>query len=94
MQDYDIEMEGIIINNLNGVYPLQEVTDLITYLKLGVSIYVTCPYLNDLLGVDYITIKDFTLDREKGGISYQKFNIKAVNDNLIDSDVVISPYNT
>ena len=94
MQDYDIEIEGIILSNIGGVYPVDAVKALKSFLVLKASIYVTNPYLNDLLGIDYITIKDFELPQEKGGISYQKYTIKAVNDALNDSDITESPYSS
>ncbi len=91
LEDYDIKIEGVILG-ANGIYPREQVKMLINYLKLPASIFVTNPVLEELFGIRYITVDDYQIDEERGGISYQKFTISCVSDNLIDSSILYSPY--
>lgn len=94
LRDYDIQIDGTIATFLNGVYPIDDVKMLRTYLTLPVPIFVTCPFLNELFGIDHIVINDFNFPQNEGGISYQKFSINAINDDITDSDIILNTYNT
>jgi hypothetical protein len=93
LDDYDVKLEGTLVGP-NGIYPLEDATMLSNYLKLPASIYITCPYLNNLFGIDYLTIMDFNIDQEKGGVSYQKYTIECSSDNLTDTNIMASPYSS
>ena len=91
LDDYTVKLEGTLLG-ANGIYTLAQVTMLQNYLALPASIYVTCPQLNKIFGINYLTVKSSNLDEEAGGISYQKYSITCVSDNLIDSSIMFSPY--
>ena len=92
MDDYSINIEGYILSDINGVYPVEEVKLLKQYSVLKTPIWVTNPILNEVFGINYILIKDVDFQDEAGSISYQKFSISAVNDNLYDTDIINNIY--
>jgi hypothetical protein len=86
LDDYEIKIEGTITGK-NGEYPKDDVINLYNYCILKSSIWVGCPYLNDLFGINYITIKDYDISQEIGSISQQKYSITAYSDQITGASI-------
>lgn len=78
MDDYEININGIIAGD-NGIHPKEDINSLMSMLTARVTTPVTCEYLQNL-GIHQIVIKDFTLQQDAGGVSYQNFSITALSD--------------
>ncbi len=93
LDDYQIKIEGTFFGK-NGQYPASQVQLLQKYCaQITSPIWITCDYLYELIGVNYIVIKDYNINMESG-VSQQKFEINALSDNLYDSDLNfnLNPY--
>lgn len=77
--DYSINIKGII-NGLNGVYPSYAVDDLIQYLIQPKELEIICPFLNELFGITYIVVENYSFPQNEGGYSYQVFEINAISE--------------
>jgi hypothetical protein len=78
MDDYEIQINGILTGD-NGSHPADQILALMSMLTARVTTKVTCDYLQNL-GINYLVIKDFTLQQDAGGYSTQNFSITALSD--------------
>lgn len=76
--DYVINIKGILTAP-NGVYPLNDVAQLKLALDAQISLEITSWYLQNL-GVNFLTITDYTIPQEMGKYSNQSFEINALSD--------------
>ena len=82
MSDYNISIQGIITGT-NGVYPIDEVSNLKKILKASVPVAVNSWYLQNL-DIDTVVVNDFTINQVAGGYSYQPFTITCLSDAPIE----------
>lgn len=78
MDDFQITINGILTGP-NGIYPVEDMTDLREIFKAPITLPVISRYLQ-LLEIFNIVVQDYTLDQEPGGISKQNFTINAISD--------------
>lgn len=90
MDDFEVKLEVTIFGK-NGQYPYEDVNNLTQYLIYKQPIPVTCDYLNQIFGINYLIIKDYDINMEAGSISQQHVTITALSDKLYDDDL-FSPY--
>ena len=77
--DAKITIYGIIVGR-NGVYPLQDVTDLKAWLDAPVSKPLICDWLNLTMGITDVVIDSYSIPQDQGGQSYQLFSFEASSD--------------
>lgn len=76
--DYSITVNGIITGK-NGQRPIDEIIALKKMLDAPIAIEVASAYLQSL-GIDYLVLKDWTLNENEGGYSYQQFSLSFISD--------------
>lgn len=81
--DYQINIKGVICG-ANGVYPVDEVENLMNFLVYDQSIPISSKYLNEVFDVFEVVIMDYELPQMEGGQSYQKFEINCVSEKPVE----------
>lgn len=91
--DWDIEIKAIIsahepLNsfifplNQDGVYPIENMQNLLILLQSDVAIKVECWYLNKIAGVNWLVIDSgSTIDQVEGEYEMQRVTIPCISDN-------------
>lgn len=90
LDDFEVKIEATIFG-VNGQYPFDKVDELMKYLTFKQPIYVSCDYLNQIFGVNFLVIRDYDVSMNEG-ISQQHIMITAMSDNFYDEDLGFSPY--
>lgn len=80
--DMQVTINGIITGK-NGVYPLQKVNDLKSWLDAPISKGLTTWWL-DNLGISNVVVSSFQFPQTEGGYSYQVFSISAISDTPVE----------
>jgi hypothetical protein len=78
MDDWQITINGILTGP-NGIYPVEDMSDLRDILKAPITLPVVSRYLQ-MMEIFNIVVQDYTLDQEPGGFSKQNFTINAISD--------------
>lgn len=78
MDDFQITINGILTAG-NGIFPVEDMSDLRDIFKAPVSIPVISRYLQ-LLEIFNIVVEEYTFDQEAGGYSKQNFTLNCVSD--------------
>lgn len=84
MSDYKIKVNGVLFGQ-NGIHPTPNTKILQNICTAPVSLYISCPYLNEIFGINYVVISDFSIDQTEGGYSQQKYSIEMLSDDNSDS---------
>src|SRR6201988_431781 len=66
LSDYNINVKGVICGE-NGVYPQEDVDNLIKFLVYDQSIGIFSQYLNDVFDIDEVVVLDYDLPQMEGG---------------------------
>lgn len=82
LDDYIVQINGVITSGSNGVYPLDEVAILKNILTAPKSVGVVSWYLQQF-DIDNITIVDFNIPQVADGHSSQVFTITALSDKQV-----------
>jgi len=85
--NYEITIQGFVINYSSQDYPETAVTAMKRILDIPKSLKVSSLYLNRL-GIDRIAIKDYSLPIYEGHIQVQPFKIAAISDLPYELDLV------
>ena len=91
-EDIEISIEATIHSNKQGVYPIDEIETLKSILDQPSTIQIESPYLNDIMGINYIVIENYEIPQIRGQYSQQKLYIRAISDN--PNDDIFSPYSS
>ena len=78
--DYAINIKGVISSNKNGYFPIDEAKKLFEALKASTELSVKSWYLNQIFGISYIVITDFTVFQQQGFQNLIAFEIQAISD--------------
>lgn len=74
LDDYEINIKGVICGD-NGVYPWDQVINLVKFFRYDQSLGITSRFLNDLFDITEVVVKDFAFEQSEGSQSYQKFEV-------------------
>ncbi len=98
MDDYQIRVSGTLVDT-NGVYPINDANALLTKICTApISIPISCPYLQQILNINYVVIQSFDIPQEEGHYSLQKFTLDLLSDDNSDSIITtnlkdsVNPY--
>jgi uncharacterized protein DUF6046 len=83
LSDYEINIKGVILGD-NGVYPFDQVSNLVEFLRYDQSIGIVSQYLNNIFDINEIVIKEYAFEQEEGSQSYQKFEILAYSEKPVE----------
>lgn len=83
MGDYQINIKGVICGS-NGVYPADEVENLMKFLAYDQSIPIDSKFLNEVFDIFEVVIMDYDIPQEEGGQSYQRFEINCVSEKPVE----------
>lgn len=83
LDDYEINIKGVICGP-NGVYPWDEVSNLVAFCRYDQSIGITSKYLNDLFDITEVVIKDYSFEQSEGSQSYQRFEINCWSEKPVE----------
>lgn len=81
--DFEVTIRGVITGR-NGVYPFDEVANLVVYLRKKRSLGIVSKYLNQIFDINEIVVKDFYFEQPEGSQSYQKFELTAWSDKPVE----------
>ncbi len=76
--DAQITIRGIICGS-NGVYPTDEVSQLLTVIQAPVAVGIISEYLNPI-GIVSLVFETREISQAEGGYSYQPFTLNAISD--------------
>lgn len=83
MSSYRINVKGRI-NGKNGVYPKDDVENLIKFLEYDQSIPISSPFLNDIFDIQEVVVLNYDINQDEGGHSYQKFEINLKSEKPVE----------
>lgn len=83
MGDYQINIKGVICGE-NGVYPSEDVENLMKFMIYGQSIPIDSKFLNEVFDIFEIVVLDYDIPQTEGGQSYQKFEINCVSEKPVE----------
>lgn len=83
MSSYKINVKGVI-NGQNGVYPKDDVENLIKFLEYNQSIPISSPYLNDIFDIQEVVVLSYDINQDEGGHSFQKFEINLKSEQPVE----------
>jgi hypothetical protein len=81
-KDYLVSISGII-TGLNGIYPIDGVTNLLKILKAPIALQINSWYLQ-LFDIYNLVVDSYELNQEEGGQSYQIFRMNCVSDQPVE----------
>lgn len=74
LSDYEINIRGVICGD-NGVYPWDQVANLVEFLRRPQSLGIVSRYLNNMFDINEVVVKDYSFEQAEGSQSHQKFQI-------------------
>lgn len=78
--DTIITINGEIVRNIGATYPKYEVKKLKSILDVPQQLKVKSKFINDILGIEWITIESWRLVNNRGFRNVQPFVINAISD--------------
>lgn len=78
MDDWQITINGILTGP-NGIFPVEDFSDIRDIFKAPITIPVVSRYLQ-LLEIFSIVVQDYLFDQEPGGYSKQNFTLQCISD--------------
>lgn len=92
--DFAITLTGLIVGeniagevkDLGNVYPIVDIKRLVTVCKVPDSITITSTFLNDVFGINDVTITDYNVPQLEGTRDMQPFTINMLSDSPIELD--------
>lgn len=81
--DYEVSIRGIIMGS-NGVYPFDQVSNLVEFLRRDQSLGVVSTFLNNIFDINELVIKDYAFEQSEGSQSHQKFEILAYSEKPVE----------
>lgn len=88
--DWQVNIRGVILGQ-NGVYPLQEVTELKTAADMALddagNVLKVNSWFLQIFGIDNLVVESATYPQEEGGISMQLFEWNCISDKSIELQI-------
>jgi len=81
--DYNLKIQGIIINSNGSGYPEEDVMRLHELFKIGKTVKIESRLL-DIIGVNTFVIESFSLPHVQGRINIQPYELNCVSDDEFD----------
>ena len=83
--DFTINIKGIISSNKNGVYPQEDVDNLIAFLRYSQSLGINSAFLNDQFDIMEVVVTDFDIPQTEGEQqSQQRFEINCLSEKPVE----------
>lgn len=81
---YTINIKGIIASNKPGVYPTDDVNNLIAFLEYTQSLGINSSFLNDIFNIHEVIVTDYDIPQLEGEQSQQRFEINCQSERPVE----------
>lgn len=85
--DFDIQINGILVNPDGNKYPTEDVQTLMDILKAQSTIGVASQFLNDVFGVTDVVVTSYSFPQPEGFQNMQPFSINCLSNDPIELQI-------